>query len=310
MRDCPRGCAVGPRFRDISGQRFGRLVALEPTRRLGSCKSMIWRCQCDCGGEHEAEASEMRGGRIQSCGCHSRVRGEVTFWSKVDKRGPDECWMWTCHTNKQGYGSVSIQGRLTRAHRYSFALAHGPIAPNLCVCHRCDNPPCVNPAHLFLGTIAENNADKAAKGRQAAGISSGRAKLTDDDVREIRAAFRPGIGVVLGRRYGVSASVIKAVSSGTTWRHVTEGPPAPLAPELRALEPRPRNRFRQGTGHVLAKLTDDDVRAIRRDFRPGQSNVMARQYGVSGAAIMSIINGVTWRHVESDPGLPAGVRGP
>lgn len=298
MRGYPRGRGVGPRFKDISGQRFSRLVALSTAGRRGT--EMTWNCRCDCGRDRIAKASELRSGDVRSCGC-SHINHEDRFWAKVDKRGPDECWEWTGARKPDGYGVATWNRRQILMHRYSYGLAFGAPAKDLCVCHNCDNPPCVNPAHLFLGTVVDNNADRAAKGRQAAGVSSGRAKLTDDAVREIRAAYRPGLGAALGRRYGVSKTVIMSVADGLTWRHVEDGAPAPLSPELRALEPGRRNHFRRGEGHVLAKMTDEKVREIRALYRPGKGYELAKIYGVAASSIMSIVNGKTWRHVDPDP---------
>ena len=86
------------------------------------------------------------------------------FWSKVQRGGPDECWPWIAGTSHRGYGAFYLDHGMHQSHRVSWELTHGPITDGLHVLHTCDNPPCVNPAHLFLGTDRDNARDSVAKG--------------------------------------------------------------------------------------------------------------------------------------------------
>lgn len=157
----------------------------------------------------------------------AKLRGTLAgrFWVKVDKRGPDDCWNWK--GSKRGgwgdYGGIRADrhGPQLKAHRVSWELHNGPIPDALWVLHRCDNPKCVNPDHLFLGDHDANMADRKAKGR-AGGVMNGRAKLSDDDVRNIRTAYAAG-GVTqcdLARRYGMTQGPVGQIIRRERWPHV------------------------------------------------------------------------------------------
>lgn len=150
------------------------------------------------------------------------------FWSRVMKS--DECWEWIGATNDAGYGQMNVSGKCLYAHRMSYEIHRGSIVAGLCVLHRCDNPPCVNPAHLSLGTKRDNTQDMLAKGRHGAmvkpecvlrGSRHGLAKLNEQKVVEIR---RLG-GLVSQRKlaasYGVSQGTIRDVLNRSLWKHVT-----------------------------------------------------------------------------------------
>lgn len=142
---------------------------------------------------------------------------EERFWRKVDKSG--ECWIWKAARDQFGYGHFCPTKKWQlNAHRYSWILTNGHIPDGLFVCHRCDNPACVNPAHLFLGTNAENAADMARKGRANRGAARWSAKLTDDAVREIRRSSEKG--VELSRRFNICPSQITEIRRGRGWAHV------------------------------------------------------------------------------------------
>jgi hypothetical protein len=115
---------------------------------------------------------------------------------------------------------MSVNNKNTQAHRISYSLANGQLSSGLCVLHRCDNPSCVNPDHLFLGTDLENNADCVAKNRQAKGEGIPTSKLSEEDVREIRK--KKNSVLHFARRFRVSPVTILKVLNGKTWKHVKE----------------------------------------------------------------------------------------
>lgn len=163
------------------------------------------------------------------------------FWAKVSKSEPDECWLWTASKRNKGYGAFAYTtgGILVqdRAHRFSYVLHHGDIPDGLHVLHNCpdgDNPACVNPVHLWLGTKADNNADMRAKGRSVPGgthCGIGKyergerhhsAKMTTEAVLALRADRLLGMSFSeLGRKYGINQSAAYKIATGLHWRHVS-----------------------------------------------------------------------------------------
>ena len=145
----------------------------------------------------------------------------IRFWQKVE-HSSSGCWLWLASRNWNGYGTFSLGGRAGKpelAHRVSFAITNDVRALNLLhVCHRCDTPACVNPAHLFLGTQSDNISDAMRKGRLASGERAGNAKITEQIVREIRASSASQRE--LAARYGLDQSNVSYVRARKTWRHV------------------------------------------------------------------------------------------
>lgn len=141
----------------------------------------------------------------------------AAFWAKVDKRDPAECWPWTGAVTTHGYGSVKFQHRYRGAHRLAYILTNGEPAKGIQVLHRCDNRLCCNPAHHFLGTLADNMRDMVEKGRKAT-------KLTPEDVREIRRLcaapkYRGRIKEV-SQRFGISPSQVITIRNRKQWEHI------------------------------------------------------------------------------------------
>ncbi len=164
---------------------------------------------------------------------------EERFWQKVERRGSDDCWLWQAAKNQDGYGLVRYPGfvHMVGAHRASWMLHNRDVPNGLEVLHRCDNPPCVNPAHLWLGTQAENNRDAAQKGRTSQGENHwmrnhggrafggkhrGRTKLTVENVAEILERRACGeFATDIAPKYGITPSTIYAIEKGKTWRHLS-----------------------------------------------------------------------------------------
>ncbi len=152
------------------------------------------------------------------------------FWSEISKDGPlhpllgTRCWEWIGRKGRDGYGIIGTGGKHVGVHRYSWIIHNGSLPDGLCVLHHCDNPGCTNPEHLFLGTKADNMADRDAKGRQVMGEAQHLAKLTEEKVREIRRRYRRGTkvnGIVaLAREFGVSEGTIRFVVNFVTWKNV------------------------------------------------------------------------------------------
>lgn len=130
------------------------------------------------------------------------------------------CWIWMKTVFHDGYGQIKRDGKTSRAHRLSYELFSGPIPADMCVLHKCDVRACVNPAHLFLGTNADNMADKIAKGRQSRQAGSDRynAKLTEQNVVEIRKSRLSQRDIA--RKFLVSYQLISDIKAGKVWRHV------------------------------------------------------------------------------------------
>lgn len=199
-----------------------------------------------CGATKDARAK-----RCKSCFYKTRPMTPIErrFWKHVDRRGPGECWPWLGFLSASGYGRLREGGRngqMWMAHRFSYVLHFGPIPDGdgyhgLCVCHRCDNPRCVNPAHLFLGTFQDNVDDRVRKDRSArvTGLANGAhthpekvargsshyaAKLTDEQVKAIR-AVKPAERVhetadQIAAQYGISHSHVIKLWYGYKWKHL------------------------------------------------------------------------------------------
>jgi len=172
-------------------------------------------------------------GKDYVCGrCYKRLKRsgkaipkqtiEDRFWSKVDKKGEDECWKWKDTDSR--YGDFRYDNKVVKSHRYSYELKYGKIPFGLYVCHKCDNPTCVNPKHLFLGTQQDNMNDMIEKGRSImCSFPNNRnsAKLTEKQVKEIRVLSRMGLTQTrLSIKYNISITQIYNIVNNKIWRNI------------------------------------------------------------------------------------------
>lgn len=186
-----------------------------------------WTC-LQCGRVYNKKDPDVKYGRHKFCSLAcKRAHWEDSFWARGKKIG-NGCWEWAGYRYQNGYGKAQLTRngiKLQYAHRVAYFLVNGPIPEGKFVCHHCDNPPCINPAHLFLGTNKSNSDDKMRKGRAnppcLKGESCGAAKLTEQQVREIRHKHKKGYsGRGLAREYKISQSQISNIVLGYDWAHL------------------------------------------------------------------------------------------
>lgn len=142
------------------------------------------------------------------------------FWGKVNKT--NGCWNWLTYKDRDGYGEFQLEKKKSKAHRASWQIHFGKIPEGLCVLHKCDNPPCVNPSHLFLGTPADNNKDRSLKGRSAKGEKMASAKLTENKVLNIRKMYAAGNikQKTLARLFDINFRTISQIINRKLWNHI------------------------------------------------------------------------------------------
>lgn len=219
----------------------------------------------------------------------SKPFNEKRLWSKINILSTNKCWEWQGTKTTAGYGVIRINYELKYAHRTVWEINNKTAIPKKgVICHHCDNPACCNPGHLFLGTQADNLDDAREKGRLRVMKGQGHynAKLTEDDIRKIR--YLGSVDVTrkeIGKRFDVSRMTITDILNKRTWAHID--------PEWES----PQSK-KKGHSHPNAKLTEDDVREIRKLSAGGLSQrKIATQFSVSRGTIEPILKGRTWKHV-------------
>lgn len=142
------------------------------------------------------------------------------FHGKYTPEPNSGCWIWLNARDRKGYGHTYVNGKTVGAHRMSWFIHNGAIPDGMMVLHKCDNPSCVNPMHLFLGSGQDNVDDKVAKDRQAKGSDHGRSKLTELDVAWIKSVYPKIKGPALSKRFNVTKQAIYHIVKGRWWTHI------------------------------------------------------------------------------------------
>jgi len=262
------------------------------SRHFGVCQVKI--CESDAEflglcGLHWSRTAEFGSPVITSkhVGLFIGLPAQDRFWMQVEKS--ESCWKWLGSKDKDGYGRFKgdVAGvTYTKAHRYSHALHTGEIIQRgMVVMHTCDNPECSNPDHLIVGTPLANMQDKANKGRSnvSKGERSSRAKLTAEQAKSILEDSRPYAEIAA--TYGVAATTVASIKQRVSWKDL-DASPAPKAKRLGI----------RGAKQWSAKLTEDDVREIRKSNLTGKE--LALKYGVTPAGISNIRTRRIWKHID------------
>lgn len=201
-------------------------------------------CHCGCGQKtriataNNTQYGHIKGEPVRYINHHSSKytpeQAIKEFWSKVNKDGSipthmphlGKCWEWLGSKHYRGYGDVRWNGRKDKAHRAAWQIVNGDISDGLCVLHKCDNPSCCNPKHLFLGTQKQNAEDRESKNRgnriNVTGEKHGMHKLTDKQVNEIRQRYAAG-GITqrkIAAEYGVKQGTICDIVRRANWKHI------------------------------------------------------------------------------------------
>lgn len=219
-------------------------------------------------------------------------RDTARFWSFVAIPPGDSCWVWTGSRNKKGYGRFRLGARLVAAHRLAWQIRSRTDPGALMVCHACDTPSCVRPGHLFLGTALDNTRDCIAKGRARRGKARPgqrhhAAKLTDEQVAEIRARAAAGESKrSIARSFGVWDSAIVRICNGSRWGHIARDESAMA---------RGTRRARLNLGLASRRVAASQINEIRERVRAGASQrSLAAAYGLSKSTIGNIVHGREW----------------
>lgn len=214
-----------PAKQDVTGNRYRRLVVKEFAGVVDGRRA--WLCQCDCGNMKVVLGYYLRRHLVGSCGCRQFFTDDQKLSRLVSRlnrrhiKTESGCWEWDgAAVDENGYCQIKIDNVCYYVHRVSYETFIGPIPNEMKVLHRCDNPPCINPEHLFLGTYQDNMNDMVKKDRQARGERHWKAKLTQKEALKLIEMYATGeySQKQLGEIFGITQSAISSITRGDLWK--------------------------------------------------------------------------------------------
>ncbi len=270
----------------MEGKKFGMFTVLHDSGKRTNDRCIIWQCQCECGKIKDVSYKLLKNeSKPRSCGC-SRIRHRLSkFESKFEKT--TGCWEWKGSLNTGGYGKFKSDA----ASKWSYIFYRGTIPKGQQVCHTCDNRRCVNPDHLFLGTIGDNMRDRTSKNRQCKGSQIASSILTEEIVLEIRKMRINGNEYqIIADHFKISWDLVRKVCKNTVWKHV------PLGAESKKIKHIRRTAKGEEAGN--SKLTKEKVLKIKELLiQKVSAKAIGEQFDVSPYTIYDIKWGRAWAHI-------------